>query len=218
MLNLCLAPQQILLEVGKQRFNTSCMARCHFLFLTTMDAFMRPMLLLSSTFLCALLFLCSPSVLSQEAAVPKHEAIMDSMVGKWLMTGTIAGEQVTHDLTAEWILGRRYVRIHEVSRERDEDGQLAYEAWIHIAWDADNAEYVVMWLDNTDTTNFDDEGVGHGKPDGDSIPFVWHFSDGGGLRNTFEYDRGDDTWSWTIENVSDSGRADTFAKLFLKRE
>jgi len=134
------------------------------------------------------------------------------------MTGTIAGEQVTHDVHAEWILDRRYVRIHEVSRERDEKGKLAYEAWIDVAWDAANAEYVVMWLDNTETTNFAEEGVGHGKPDGDRISFVWNLADGSGIRNTFAYDREGDTWSWIIDNVEDSGISATFARLLLQRK
>jgi hypothetical protein len=143
---------------------------------------------------------------------------MDRMVGEWVMTGTIAGEQVTHDVHAEWILDRRYVRIHEVSRERDEKGKLAYEAWIDVAWDAANAEYVIMWLDNTETTNFAEEGVGHGKPDGDRIPFVWSLADGSGIRNTFAYDREGDTWSWTIDNVEKSGNPVVFARLLLRRK
>jgi hypothetical protein len=183
-----------------------------------MNASARLSTLFGSALVFALSFLYVPSVSAQQAAVPEHEALMGDMIGEWLMTGTIAGDRVTHDVYAEWILGRRYVRIHEVSRERDEDGRLAYEAWIHIAWDTENANYVVMWLDNTATTNFAEEGVGHGKPDGDRIPFVWSLADGSGIRNTFEYDREGDTWSWTINNVSDSGRASTFAELRLERK
>ena len=166
----------------------------------------------------ALLFVCPLWVSAQEAAVPAHEALMDHMVGEWLMTGTVDGEPVTHDVSAEWILGRRYVRIHEVSRERDEAGALAYEAWIHIAWDPQSAKYVVMWLDSTATTNFAEEGVGHGKPDGDRIPFVWGLADGSGIRNTFQYDREDDTWLWAIDNVGDSGATSVFARLHLERK
>ena len=166
----------------------------------------------------ALLIVCPLLAAAKEAAVPEHEALMDDMVGEWLMTGTVNGESVTHDVRAEWILGRRYVRIHEVSRERDEDGGLTYEAWIHLAWDAQNAKYVVMWLDNTATTNFAEEGVGHGKPDGDRIPFVWNLADGSGIRNTFEYRRADDTWSWAIDNVGDSGAISAFARLQLERK
>ena len=173
---------------------------------------------LGLTIAFALLLGCLSPSLAQESEVPEHEALMDDMVGEWLMTGTIAGEQVTHDVSAEWILGRRYVRIHEVSRERDEDGGLAYEAWIDVAWDAENAEYVVMWLDNTGTTNFAEEGVGHGKPEEDRIPFVWNLADGTGIRNTFEYDREADSWSWKIDNVGDSGQPATFASLLLERK
>lgn len=166
----------------------------------------------------ALLMVCPLLVSAKDAAVPEQEALMDDMVGEWLMTGTVNGERVIHDVQAEWILGRRYVRIHEVSRERDEYGGLAYEAWIHLAWDSQNAKYVVMWLDNTATTNFAEEGVGHGKRDGDRIPFVWRLADGSGIRNTFEYDREDDTWSWAIDNVGDSGAISVFARLHLERK
>ena len=87
-----------------------------------------------------------------------------------------------------------------------------------MAWDAENAEYVVMWLDNTETTNFAEEGVGHGRSDGDRIPFVWRLADGSGVRNTFAYDRAGDTWSWTIDDVNGSGGSGAFARLFSERK
>lgn len=174
--------------------------------------------LLGSAATTVLMLVCSPPACAQGAMLPDHDALLDHMVGEWVMTGTIAGEKVTHDVHAEWILQRRYVRIHEVSREKEENGELAYEAWIHIAWDAENEEYVVMWLDNTGTTNFAAEGVGHGRLDGDRIPFVWSFADGSGIRNTFKYDREDDTWSWAIDNVDGTGRSVPFARLLLERK
>lgn len=143
---------------------------------------------------------------------------MDKMVGEWVMTGIIGNEQVTHDVHVDWILKRQYIRIHEVSREKDDDGELAYEAWIHIAWDEENTEYVLMWLDNTGTTNFSAEGVGHGKLAGDRIPFVWKFSDGSGIHNTFAYDQANDAWSWTIDNVDKSEKLTSFAIVTLARK
>ena len=140
------------------------------------------------------------------------------MTGDWVMTGTIGKEQVTHDVHADWILNRQYIRIHEVSREKNENGELKYEAWIHIAWDQKNAEYVVMWLDTTGTTNFAAEGVGHGKPNEDHIPFVWKFADGNGIQNTFTYNRENDAWSWAIDNVGKSRKRSEFARLTLKRK
>ena len=161
--------------------------------------------------------LYSPVAHAQNTVKSKPESLMDKMTGEWVMVGTIGNEQVTHDVYVDWILKRQYIRIHEVSRERDADGELAYEAWIHIAWDNENAEYVVMWLDNTGTTNFAAEGVGHGKPDGDRIPFVWKFADGSGIHNTFAYDRASDTWSWAIDNVNKSEKPSPFARVTLKR-
>lgn len=162
--------------------------------------------------------LSSPMALAQDSVTPRSDALMDKMTGEWVMTGTIGQEQVTHDVDVEWILKRQYIRIHEVSREKDADGEFAYEAWITIAWDLENAEYVVMWLDNTGTTNFAAEGVGHGKPDGDRIPFVWKFADGSGIQNTFAYDRENDTWSWSIDNVDKSKKPSQFARVTLKRK
>ena len=149
---------------------------------------------------------------------PKPDSVLDKLEGKWVMTGTIGKEKVTHDVSVDRILNRQYIRIHELSREKDADGGAAYEAWIHIAWDKAKAEYVVMWLDNTATTNFAPEGVGHGKPDGDRIPFVWRSADGSGIHNTFKYDRSSKTWTWAIDNVDKSKKISPFARLTLKRK
>lgn len=155
---------------------------------------------------------------TQDAVPASPEFLLEKMTGKWVMTGMIDNEQITHDVDAEWILDRRYIRIHEVSREKTADGKRAYEAWIHIAWDPKNSEYVVMWLDNTGTTNFAPEGVGHGKPNGDRIPFVWKSAEGGGIHNTFAYDRDGDKWSWAIDNIDENDKPSSFARVTLERK
>ncbi len=159
-----------------------------------------------------------PMTLGQAPVVPARDALLDKLAGHWVMTGTIGKRAVTHDVDVDWILNRQYIRIHEVSREKDDGKALAYEAWIYIVWDKENAEYVVMWLDNTGTTNFAAEGVGHGKPDGDRIPFVWKSADKSGIRNTFAYNRASETWSWAIDNVDKSGTPSPYANVTLKRK
>lgn len=151
-----------------------------------------------------------------EAATP--DSLVESMTGQWVMEGTIDDEKVTHDVRVDRILNRQYVRIHELAREKDAAGEPAYEAWIHIAWDKANGEFVVMWLDNTGVTNFSPDGVGHGKPEGDRIPFIWKLADGSGIRNTFAYDRASDTWSWAIDNVDKAGQSSPFGRVTLKRK
>jgi hypothetical protein len=41
------------------------------------------------------------------------------MTGHWVMTGTIRRQPTTHDVDAEWVLKREYLRIQEVSRDND---------------------------------------------------------------------------------------------------
>lgn len=156
--------------------------------------------------------------LAQNSEKPTPDFLMEKMTGEWLMRGTINNEKVTHDVYVDRILNRQYVRIHEVAREKDASGGPAYEAWIHIAWDKAKKEFVVMWLDNTATTNFSPDGVGHGQPDGDRIPFVWKLADGSGIHNTFEYERANNTWSWKIDNVDKSGKVSPFGRVMLKRK
>lgn len=156
--------------------------------------------------------------LAQAFSKASPELLMDNMTGKWVMRGTIGGEKIVHDVVVDRILNQQYVRIHELSREKDAAGKPAYEAWIHIAWDKANQEFAVMWLDNTGVTNFSADGVGHGKPDGDRIPFVWTLADGSGIRNTFAYQRKTKTWDWSIDNVEKSGKSSPFARVTLKRK
>jgi hypothetical protein len=174
----------------------------------------------TSRVLLALAFTCltmqASQTQSQGSTAP--EALLDAMVGHWVMTGTIARKPTTHDVDVDWVLKREYIRIHEVSRDKDAGGGPTYEAWIYIVWDAKTSEYAVMWLDNTAATSFSADGIGHAKPDGDRIPFIFKDADGSGIHTTFAYDRPRDTWSWTIENVDTSGRSSPFAALTLTRK
>ncbi len=159
-----------------------------------------------------------PEASAQGPATSAPPALMDKMTGHWVLTGTIGKAQTTHDVDVDWVLNRQYIRIHEVSREKDASGGPAYEAWIYLVWDAKAREYAVMWLDNTAATNFAPEGVGHAVPDGDRIPIVWKDADGGGIRTTFAFDRAKDGWAWTIDNVNTAGAASPFARVTLARK
>jgi hypothetical protein len=168
----------------------------------------------TAVLLCAL----AASAAGQNQATSAAEALMDKMTGQWVLTGTIAKRPTTHDVDVDWVLKRQYIRIHEVSRDKDAAGGVGYEAWIYLVWDAKAGEYAVLWLDNTAATNFAPEGIGHAKPDGDRIPIVFKLGDGTGIQTTFAYDRAKDTWSWMIDNVDKSGKSSPFALVTLTRK
>lgn len=145
-----------------------------------------------------------------------HASLFDRLVGHWVLRGTIDGKPTVHDVDAERVLNDGYVRLHEVSRERDAKGRPAYEAIIFISIDAKTGEYNCLWLDNTSSAGLASTTViAHATPAGDSIPFRFP-SKTGAFHNTFSYDARKDTWRWTMDDES-NGTWTPFARLVLTR-
>lgn len=144
------------------------------------------------------------------------DSVLDRLVGSWVLEGTIARQATTHDVTFSWMLGREYVQMHEVSRERGADGSPAYEAVVLFTRDPRTGEYACMWLDNTGVSLFAPEGVGRGRVAGDSLPFLFRYSAASFFHTTFVYDRAKDSWQWHMDNDS-AGVRRPFARVTLTR-
>jgi hypothetical protein len=144
------------------------------------------------------------------------DSLFDRLIGHWVLRGTIARRQTTHDVTFEWMLGRAYVQMHEVSRERASNGTPAYEAVVLFGRDPRSGEYACLWLDNTGASAFDPQGVGRGAVAGDSIPFLFRYTTTDRFHTTFLYDRATDSWQWHMDNDS-AGVRRPFARVKLSR-
>ena len=144
------------------------------------------------------------------------DSLFDRLIGHWVLRGTIAHQQTVHDVTFEWLLGREYVQMHETSREHSADGKPAYEAVVLFARDPHSGEYACLWLDNTGVSAFDPRGTGRGAVAGDSIPFLFRYTDTDRFHTTFVYDRTTDSWQWHMDNDS-SGVRRPFARVALTR-
>jgi len=138
------------------------------------------------------------------------------MVGKWVLTGTIDGKETTHDIDAEWILNREYVRLHEVSRDQGTNGAPAYEAIVIISWDKRPREYSCLWLDSTGGGGLSAQGIAHGKPSGNTIPFVFKLAGGVKFYNTFTYVGDSGTWRWDLDG-EEGGKLQPFARVKLTK-
>ena len=145
-----------------------------------------------------------------------QEPLLDHLTGNWILRGTIAGRETTHDVDAEWVLGQEYVRLHETSRERKAQGQVAYEAIIFIEWDESSGEYRCLWLDSTGGGGLSAQGIAHGKRSGDEIAFLFKDKDGS-IHTTFAYSKSTDTWQWRIDNEA-GGKVSEFARVKLTRK
>jgi hypothetical protein len=145
------------------------------------------------------------------------DSLLDHLVGRWVMRGTIGKQQTTHDLTMRWVLDSEYVEMHEVSRDKAASGKPAYEAIVWFVKDPHTGEYAAQWFDNTDYTAFKPAGVGHGTRTGDAITFLFTTSPTDRDHTTFAYDRKSDSWTLTIDGEV-NGILTPFARTTITRK
>lgn len=145
-----------------------------------------------------------------------QDPVLDRMIGTWVLRGTIGGQETTHDVVVDWVLGHEYVRLHEVSREKDARGQAAYEAIVFIGWDQPSGEYACLWLDSTGGGGLTGQAIAHARRGGDEIAFLFKGADGSLFHTTFAYDNGTDAWRWLMDG-EEGGKLQPFARVRLTR-
>jgi hypothetical protein len=169
------------------------------------------------TTLCmlALAFALAAPAAAQSTAF--RDSLLDRLAGRWVLSGEIEGKATTHDVTAEWVIAHEYLRLHEVSRERDAQGHPAYEGMVFVGVDEKTNEYVCLWLDSTGNSGLANPVIGRAPRGGEELPFVFAFPGGAGaFRTTFAYRRAGDTWQWRMD-AEDHGTLQPFARVTLAR-
>jgi hypothetical protein len=159
--------------------------------------------------------LVSFGVAAQQAGF--QDPLLDKFVGSWVLSGTIDGQQTTHDVDASWVLDHQYLRFHEVSREKDAGGKPAYEAIVFIGRDAASGGYACLWLDSTGGGGLSAQAIGHARREGEQMAFLFRGGDGSLFHTTFRYDRAKGTWQWLMDGES-KGKLQPFARVTLKRK
>jgi hypothetical protein len=164
--------------------------------------------------LCVAACLLAASAQNQS---PEPIQLLDHLAGNWVLTGTIAGKQTTHDVQAHWLLRREYLEIHEVSRDKDAHGEPAYEAFVLVSWDPKANQYACLWMDSTAGGALTSPVTCRAVPAPDSIPFLFTLSPSESLHTTFRYRNATDKWQWTIDDEKD-GKTERFADVELARK
>ena len=159
------------------------------------------------------------AVLAQPATAPAQDALLDRIAGTWIAAGNVMRKSTTQDIEAAWVLGHQYLRLHEVSREKDAQGRPQYDAFIYVATRRGaDGEYTCLWLDSTSGEGLTNGTSCHARRDGDRIPFVFRDKDGhADFNTTWTYDRASDSWTWDLANVKD-GKPVPFARFKLERK
>lgn len=134
-----------------------------------------------------------------------------------MLTGIIDGKKVIHDIEAKRVLNGQYLQIEEVSRERDEKGNLDYNALIYMCWQEPKKEYQCLWLDNTSNEGLSNGILGRAKQNGDKIEMLFKFSESFLFYTTFSFDKTTDTWLWTMDS-EDNGKLESFARAKMVKK
>jgi hypothetical protein len=151
---------------------------------------------------------------AQQASVPSP--LLDHLTGHWVLRGEIAGKQTTHDVEADWVIQHHYVRIHEVSRDKDAKGQPQYEALVFVSWTETPKAYTCVWLDVLGGSSI--ESIGVAEPSENTLPFVFKNEKGEvSFHNDFIYTPAAGTWEWRMDNI-DKGIAKQFGRVKLTRQ
>jgi hypothetical protein len=160
------------------------------------------------------LYLTPLACLAQLAS--SQDSLLNHLTGKWILQGTIAGNQTTHDIISEWILENQYLQLTEVSHEKNLDGNPLYEAKVLITWNQTSKLYDCLWLDNTGNEGLRDGAVGHSEYKTDRFEFVFKASDGSKFYTTFIYNNSTVTWQWLMDS-EENNKIQPFARLTLIR-
>jgi hypothetical protein len=167
---------------------------------------------MTRTILALTLFLCGAAF----AQTPQVDSpLLDRLAGKWVSQAEIAGHKSTRDIEGEWVIQHHYLRLHEVSREKDAKGNPRYEAMEYLTTGPQQKQIQCVWLDVFAGAGLTTLGVA--DPKDNDIPFV--FKDDKGeinFTNDFTYDPKTDGWQWTMNNV-DHGKAIPFGIEKLAR-
>jgi hypothetical protein len=161
-----------------------------------------------------MILLLSGSAFAQQP--PTNSPLLDHLAGHWVLRGTLAGKQTTHDVDADWILDHHYLRIRETSREKNSSGKPQYEALVIIGWNPKPQTYVAIWLDVYGGMGTESMGVAQKQES--SLPFV--FKDKKGeidFTNDFIYNQKTDSWEWELDNVV-NGEHKPFGRVKLTRK
>ena len=144
------------------------------------------------------------------------DTLLDHLAGEWLLTGSLAGGQVEHDISAGWVLGREYFQIKETSRERDPNGHPAYEAIVYITFNKGDDRYDCLWLDNTSNAGLSNGIIAHAGREPGRLALVFKFNETFYFHTTFSYNPDEDSWSWLMRS-EDGGKEEVFADAVMKR-
>ncbi len=161
--------------------------------------------------LCAALL--SPPILAQTPAAWQDD-LAGHLAGSWKLEGAVMGNSAHHDVRADWVLNRQFLRIEEKTSANAPAAERRYDSIWYLGYDAVSERYVLHLMD-TFGARFS-ETLGYGTRDGNRIQFVFEYPDGP-FHNTYRWNSAEGSWQWLMEQKDKDGKWVPFANLKLTK-
>jgi Protein of unknown function (DUF1579) len=162
--------------------------------------------------LSAAILFARPAAAQTSVAWP--DDLVSQLAGNWKIEGKVMGQNAHHDVQADWVLNRQFLRIQEKTASDAPTDERRYDAIWFLGYDAISERYVLHLMD-TFGGRFS-ETLGYGTRDGNQIRFVFEYPDGP-FRNTYRWNPEKSTWQWLMEQKDKNGVWGQFADLKLTK-
>ncbi|MBI2796196.1 MAG: DUF1579 family protein [Gemmatimonadetes bacterium] len=159
-----------------------------------------------ATAACAMVVLAGAPARAQKGA----DALLDRLVGKWLVSGTIRGKPTAYRAEGKRVLGGKFVRL--TLREASDPPR--YDAIVMLGLEAKTSRWVAHWMDDFGPTPGATLGWGPAGPA--PLVILFEYPDGP-MRDTFTFPAGGG-WTLLVEQRDAKGAWSTFATYTARRK
>jgi hypothetical protein len=157
--------------------------------------------------------LCLP--LLGQAPADWPDGFLNNLAGSWKLEGKVGNSDAHHDIQADWVLNRQFLRIEEKTSANAPASERRYDSIWYLGYDSTSERYVLHLMD-TYGGRFS-ETLGYGVRDKNEIRFVFEYPDGP-FHNTYRWNAADKSWEWLMEQKNKEGKWVAFANLKLTRK
>jgi hypothetical protein len=163
------------------------------------------------------LLIALPALLASSPSLAQSPAgwqddLANHLTGTWKLEGKVQGHDAHHEVTAEWVLNRQFLRIHEKTVSSAPASEKFYEAIWFLGYDETSERYVLHVLDIFGGRF--SETPGYGTRAGNELHFIFEYPDGP-FHTTFRWSPETANWQWLLEQKDKDGKWTTFADLKL---
>jgi len=141
-----------------------------------------------------------------------QDELLDKLVGRWRLTGTMIGHELLQECSAEWVLNHQFVRLSCHETRKPPLFKVPYEAVTYIGCSGETQRYVNYLLDVFGAA----ETPGFGRRTDNQIEFVWD-DPNGAFHATMTWNLESDSWTFLSQQKDRSGKWGPFAEKTLRR-